>query len=180
MTDSTSTAQARHLLRQVSRHGHQQHRSDDAWTAAARGARRARPQRRRAGPSPACRWPVRPGRRWASTWCRRSARASGSNSSRATPSKPIWVGCRWGLPTDIPPLALLGLPISPNICLQTAGQNDADDQRHAAHAGDGRHRAEEHSPAPRWWSTTPASSFRTARARRSRWWGRPSTSTSVR
>jgi hypothetical protein len=41
---------------------------------------------------------------------------------RGDPSKPIWVGCRWGLPTDIPPLALLGLPISPNICFQTAGQ----------------------------------------------------------
>lgn len=38
------------------------------------------------------------------------------------PSKPIWVGCRWGLPTDIPPLALAGLPISPNICFQTMGQ----------------------------------------------------------
>jgi uncharacterized protein involved in type VI secretion and phage assembly len=39
------------------------------------------------------------------------------------PEKPIWVGCRWGLPTDVPPLAHLGLPISPNIVLQTAGQN---------------------------------------------------------
>jgi hypothetical protein len=39
------------------------------------------------------------------------------------PSKPIWVGCRWGLPSDIPPLALAGLPISPNICMQTLGQN---------------------------------------------------------
>jgi len=38
------------------------------------------------------------------------------------PSKPIWVGCRWGLPTDIPPLALAGLPVSPNICFQTLGQ----------------------------------------------------------
>lgn len=42
---------------------------------------------------------------------------------RGDPSKPIWVGCRWGLPTDIPPLALLGLPVSPNICMQTMGQN---------------------------------------------------------
>ena len=39
------------------------------------------------------------------------------------PDFPIWVGCRWGLPSDIPPLAHLGLPISPNIVLQTAGQN---------------------------------------------------------
>jgi len=38
------------------------------------------------------------------------------------PSKPIWVGCRWGLPSDIPPLALAGLPASPNICFQTLGQ----------------------------------------------------------
>jgi len=39
------------------------------------------------------------------------------------PEKPIWVGCRWGLTSDVPPLAHLGLPISPNIVLQTAGQN---------------------------------------------------------
>ncbi|MGH6846872.1 MAG: phage baseplate assembly protein V [Methylocella sp.] len=42
---------------------------------------------------------------------------------RGDPSKPIWVGCRWGLPTDVPTLALLGLPVSPNICMQTLGQN---------------------------------------------------------
>jgi len=42
---------------------------------------------------------------------------------RGDPSKPIWVGCRWGLPSDVPPLALAGLPISPNICMQTMGQN---------------------------------------------------------
>lgn len=39
------------------------------------------------------------------------------------PSYPIWVGCRWGTPSDIPPLAHAGLPVSPNIVLQTAGQN---------------------------------------------------------
>jgi hypothetical protein len=39
------------------------------------------------------------------------------------PSKPIWVGCRWGTPADIPPLAHAGLPVSPNICFQTMGQN---------------------------------------------------------
>jgi uncharacterized protein involved in type VI secretion and phage assembly len=39
------------------------------------------------------------------------------------PSHPIWVGCRWGGPSDVPPLAHLGLPVSPNIVLQTAGQN---------------------------------------------------------
>jgi hypothetical protein len=42
---------------------------------------------------------------------------------RGDPSKPIWVGCRWGLPSDIPTLALAGLPVSPNICIQTLGQN---------------------------------------------------------
>lgn len=39
------------------------------------------------------------------------------------PSYPIWVGCRWGSSSDVPPLAHAGLPISPNIVLQTAGQN---------------------------------------------------------
>ncbi|MEM5317152.1 phage baseplate assembly protein V [Paraburkholderia sp. JHI869] len=38
------------------------------------------------------------------------------------PSKPVWVGCRWGAPSDVPPLALAGIPGSPNICLQTLGQ----------------------------------------------------------
>lgn len=36
---------------------------------------------------------------------------------------PIWSGCRWGTPADVPTVALLGLPISPSIVLQTAGQN---------------------------------------------------------
>ncbi|HJP89016.1 MAG TPA: phage baseplate assembly protein V [Candidatus Limnocylindrales bacterium] len=39
------------------------------------------------------------------------------------PSKPIWVGCRWGSQGDIPTLARAGLPVSPSIVLQTAGQN---------------------------------------------------------
>jgi hypothetical protein len=39
------------------------------------------------------------------------------------PDYPIWVGCRWGTTADIPPLAKVGLPVSPNIVLQTAGQN---------------------------------------------------------
>jgi uncharacterized protein involved in type VI secretion and phage assembly len=37
--------------------------------------------------------------------------------------RPIWVGCRWGAQSDIPPLAHAGLPVSPNIVMQTAGQN---------------------------------------------------------
>ncbi|MBE7169307.1 MAG: baseplate assembly protein [Williamsia sp.] len=36
---------------------------------------------------------------------------------------PIWVGCRWGASSDVPPLALAGLPVSPNMVFQTAGQN---------------------------------------------------------
>jgi hypothetical protein len=39
------------------------------------------------------------------------------------PDHPIWVGCRWGLPSDVPTLAFAGLPVSPNIVMQTAGQN---------------------------------------------------------
>ena len=39
------------------------------------------------------------------------------------PEYPIWVGCRWGAPSDIPTLARAGLPVSPSIVLQTAGQN---------------------------------------------------------
>lgn len=36
---------------------------------------------------------------------------------------PVWVGCRWGSQADIPPLAKAGLPVSPNIVMQTLGQN---------------------------------------------------------
>lgn len=39
------------------------------------------------------------------------------------PNFPIWTGCRWGLPTDVPPLALAGNPASPSIVLQTTLQN---------------------------------------------------------
>jgi uncharacterized protein involved in type VI secretion and phage assembly len=39
------------------------------------------------------------------------------------PTHPIWVGCRWGARTDVPPLAHLGLPVAPNIVLQTLAQN---------------------------------------------------------
>lgn len=39
------------------------------------------------------------------------------------PNFPIFAGCRFGVAADVPPLAHLGLPISPNIVLQTAGQN---------------------------------------------------------
>jgi len=36
---------------------------------------------------------------------------------------PIWTGCFWGSTTDVPTLALAGLPGSPSIVLQTSGQN---------------------------------------------------------
>lgn len=39
------------------------------------------------------------------------------------PDYPIWVGCRWGASSDVPTLAKAGLPVSPSIILQTAGQN---------------------------------------------------------
>jgi uncharacterized protein involved in type VI secretion and phage assembly len=42
---------------------------------------------------------------------------------KGDPDYPIWVGCRWGSAADVPSVALLGLPISPSIVLQTAGQN---------------------------------------------------------
>ena len=38
------------------------------------------------------------------------------------PEKPIWTGCRVAT-GDVPPLALLGTPVSPNIMVQTAGQH---------------------------------------------------------
>ena len=39
------------------------------------------------------------------------------------PDFPIWVGCRWGAQSDLPPLALAGLPTSPSIIFQTMMQN---------------------------------------------------------
>jgi hypothetical protein len=39
------------------------------------------------------------------------------------PGYPIWSGCRWGAASDVPSVARLGLPVSPSIVLQTAGQN---------------------------------------------------------
>ena len=42
---------------------------------------------------------------------------------RGDPNYPIWTGCRWGAPSDIPTLARAGNPASPSIVLQTALQN---------------------------------------------------------
>jgi hypothetical protein len=39
------------------------------------------------------------------------------------PSQPIWVGCRWGAPSDVPPLAKLGNPADPNIVVQSLLQH---------------------------------------------------------
>lgn len=39
------------------------------------------------------------------------------------PDHPIWVGCRWGGQSDVPSLALAGLPVSPSIIFQTMMQN---------------------------------------------------------
>ena len=39
------------------------------------------------------------------------------------PDYPIWSGCWYGSAAEIPPLALAGIPSSPNIVLQTAAQN---------------------------------------------------------
>ena len=38
------------------------------------------------------------------------------------PERPIWTGCRFGS-NDVPNQAFQGLPVSPNIVMQTAGQN---------------------------------------------------------
>ena len=39
------------------------------------------------------------------------------------PDFPIWSGCRWGAQSDVPPLSHAGIPVSPNIVMQTAGQH---------------------------------------------------------
>lgn len=33
--------------------------------------------------------------------------------------KPVWIGCRWGLPSDIPLIARAGNPADPNIVIQS-------------------------------------------------------------
>jgi uncharacterized protein involved in type VI secretion and phage assembly len=39
------------------------------------------------------------------------------------PDYPIWTGGFWGSVAEVPTLALAGIPASPNIVLQTTGQN---------------------------------------------------------
>lgn len=38
-------------------------------------------------------------------------------------NKPVWTGCRWGLPSDIPLLAKAGNPADPNIVIQSLLQH---------------------------------------------------------
>jgi uncharacterized protein involved in type VI secretion and phage assembly len=42
---------------------------------------------------------------------------------QGNPEFPIWTGSFWGLVAEVPALALLGNPASPNIVLQTTLQN---------------------------------------------------------
>jgi hypothetical protein len=39
------------------------------------------------------------------------------------PNLPIWVGCRWGAPSDVPLMARAGNPADPNIVIQSFLQN---------------------------------------------------------
>lgn len=39
------------------------------------------------------------------------------------PNLPIWVGCQWATGRDVPPMALAGVPASPNMVFQTSGKN---------------------------------------------------------
>jgi hypothetical protein len=43
--------------------------------------------------------------------------------AQGDPERPIWVGCRWGEISDLPEMALAGLPVTPSIVLQTATKN---------------------------------------------------------
>ncbi len=43
--------------------------------------------------------------------------------ARGDPDYPIWVGCRWGSPSDIPTLARAGNPADPNIVIQSLLQH---------------------------------------------------------
>ena len=42
---------------------------------------------------------------------------------KGDPAFPIWVGCFWSNGAEMPSYAHAGIPASPNIVLQTAGQN---------------------------------------------------------
>jgi hypothetical protein len=38
-------------------------------------------------------------------------------------NKPVWLGCRFDQPTDVPPIARLGNPLDPNIVIQSLLQH---------------------------------------------------------
>jgi hypothetical protein len=42
---------------------------------------------------------------------------------RGDPNRPIWSGCRFPSSSDVPSMAKAGLPVSPNIVVQTLGQH---------------------------------------------------------
>ena len=42
---------------------------------------------------------------------------------QGNPNRPVWVGCRWGSQAQVPSQAHMGLPVSPNIVIQTSLQN---------------------------------------------------------
>src|SRR4029453_8936572 len=60
---------------------------------------------------------------WGLFWVPPIGAGGGVEFEQGDPNYPIWSGCRWGAASDIPTLAFAGLPISPSIVLQTAGQN---------------------------------------------------------
>jgi hypothetical protein len=38
-------------------------------------------------------------------------------------NKPVWIGCRFDMPANVPTLALAGNPLDPNICIQSLLQH---------------------------------------------------------
>ncbi len=90
------------VLRQVPRHGAEQHRPDAAGPAAGAGARRRRPDPGHLGDA------VRAGRRHPERHVRAAddrLRACGSSSSRAIPTTRSGSGCFWGSAAEVPALA---------------------------------------------------------------------------
>jgi hypothetical protein len=73
------------------------------------------------------------------TWCMPCVPVAGPNSGmvalpaigsgvwiefeRGNPSKPIWVGCYWGLGAEVPVMARIAPPAIPSITLQTTLKN---------------------------------------------------------
>lgn len=39
------------------------------------------------------------------------------------PDYPVWTGCFWGSQAEVPSMAFAGVPASPNVVIQTSGQN---------------------------------------------------------